>query len=205
MIAPGRPQGPPLQRGFFTPLFRDVCAPRAQDDRWLKLRSLGSRNWRRERDSNPRAPFEANGFQDRRFQPLTHPSSMTYKRPFNHCSRYCSGLLLVLHFFKGQPNRFLAGVNIRHPISGACPDTRLILATSQGVCCSRSLCCRESTCHDALSWARTSGFGLAAGCESFESNEAGLKFDWRRDSAWTGVTSPTSSGERGMSRWSTWN
>ena len=30
--------------------------------------------WRRERDSNPRAPFEANGFQDRRFQPLTHPS-----------------------------------------------------------------------------------------------------------------------------------
>jgi hypothetical protein len=31
-------------------------------------------NWRRERDSNPRAPFEANGFQDRRFQPLTHPS-----------------------------------------------------------------------------------------------------------------------------------
>jgi hypothetical protein len=31
-------------------------------------------DWRRERDSNPRAPFEANGFQDRRFQPLTHPS-----------------------------------------------------------------------------------------------------------------------------------
>ena len=31
--------------------------------------------WRRERDSNPRAPFEANGFQDRRFQPLTHPSA----------------------------------------------------------------------------------------------------------------------------------
>jgi hypothetical protein len=30
--------------------------------------------WRRERDSNPRAPVEANGFQDRRFQPLTHPS-----------------------------------------------------------------------------------------------------------------------------------
>src|SRR5215475_7273746 len=30
--------------------------------------------WRRERDSNPRDPFEPNGFQDRRFQPLTHPS-----------------------------------------------------------------------------------------------------------------------------------
>jgi hypothetical protein len=31
--------------------------------------------WRRERDSNPRYPFEHNGFQDRRFQPLTHPSA----------------------------------------------------------------------------------------------------------------------------------
>jgi hypothetical protein len=30
--------------------------------------------WRRGRDSNPRDPFEPNGFQDRRFQPLTHPS-----------------------------------------------------------------------------------------------------------------------------------
>src|SRR6266851_813548 len=28
--------------------------------------------WRR--DSNPRDPFEPNGFQDRRFQPLTHSS-----------------------------------------------------------------------------------------------------------------------------------
>jgi hypothetical protein len=30
--------------------------------------------WRRRRDSNPRDPFESNGFQDRRFQPLTHSS-----------------------------------------------------------------------------------------------------------------------------------
>src|SRR5215472_13788970 len=30
--------------------------------------------WRRRRDSNPRGPFEPNGFQDRRFQPLTHSS-----------------------------------------------------------------------------------------------------------------------------------
>ncbi len=29
---------------------------------------------RRKRDSNPRAPCSANGFQDRRFQPLTHSS-----------------------------------------------------------------------------------------------------------------------------------
>src|SRR5271166_109466 len=31
--------------------------------------------WRRERDSNPRYPFGYNGFQDRLFQPLTHPSA----------------------------------------------------------------------------------------------------------------------------------
>jgi hypothetical protein len=31
--------------------------------------------WRRERDSNPRYPFRYNGFQDRLFQPLTHPSA----------------------------------------------------------------------------------------------------------------------------------
>ncbi len=32
--------------------------------------------WRRERDSNPRYPFEYSGFQDRLFQPLTHPSAI---------------------------------------------------------------------------------------------------------------------------------
>src|SRR5690242_13720666 len=30
--------------------------------------------WRRRRDLNPRDPFGSNGFQDRRFQPLTHSS-----------------------------------------------------------------------------------------------------------------------------------
>ena len=30
--------------------------------------------WRRRRDLNPRDPFGPNGFQDRRFQPLTHSS-----------------------------------------------------------------------------------------------------------------------------------
>ena len=32
--------------------------------------------WRRRRDSNPRDPFESNGFQDRRIQPLCHSSAM---------------------------------------------------------------------------------------------------------------------------------
>ena len=47
--------------------------------------------WRRERDSNPRCPFRHNGFQDRRYQPLTHPSAgkgtvfdCTSKRPLRH-------------------------------------------------------------------------------------------------------------------------
>src|ERR1700756_3013650 len=31
--------------------------------------------WRRERDSNPRYRFRYSGFQDRLFQPLTHPSA----------------------------------------------------------------------------------------------------------------------------------
>jgi hypothetical protein len=30
--------------------------------------------WRRKRDSNPREPFDSNGFQDRRIQPLCHSS-----------------------------------------------------------------------------------------------------------------------------------
>jgi hypothetical protein len=38
---------------------------------WLAL----EKKWRRERDSNPRYPFRHNGFQDRRYQPLTHPSA----------------------------------------------------------------------------------------------------------------------------------
>ena len=33
------------------------------------------KEWRRERDSNPRYGFPYSGFQDRLFQPLTHPSA----------------------------------------------------------------------------------------------------------------------------------
>src|SRR2546429_3273984 len=32
--------------------------------------------WRRRRDSSPRDPFESNGFQDRRIQPLCHSSGL---------------------------------------------------------------------------------------------------------------------------------
>jgi hypothetical protein len=40
----------------------------------LCLRAGPKTGWRRGWDSNPRDPFGPNGFQDRRFQPLTHPS-----------------------------------------------------------------------------------------------------------------------------------
>src|SRR5262249_28019571 len=35
-----------------------------------------SEDWRRGGDSNPRARFRANGFQDRRLKPLGHPSAL---------------------------------------------------------------------------------------------------------------------------------
>src|SRR6266403_5390583 len=44
----------------------------------LRARLVTKNFWRRRRDSNPRDPFESNGFQDRRFQPLTHSSVFKY-------------------------------------------------------------------------------------------------------------------------------
>src|SRR5688500_19394859 len=49
--------------------------------------------WRRERDSNPRAPFGANGFQDRRLKPLGHPSG---------CAAV-QRILMVPHHRKAKP------------------------------------------------------------------------------------------------------
>ena len=46
-------------------------------DAMLQMDVLGTNRigvWRRERDSNPRRRCRLNGFQVRRFQPLTHPS-----------------------------------------------------------------------------------------------------------------------------------
>jgi hypothetical protein len=48
---------------------------RAPEARALQPRPSVAREWRRERDSNPRYPFGYNGFQDRRHQPLGHPSA----------------------------------------------------------------------------------------------------------------------------------
>ena len=47
-----------------------VSAKLKRIERYIKT------GWRRGWDSNPRDPFGPNGFQDRRFQPLTHPSGV---------------------------------------------------------------------------------------------------------------------------------
>ncbi len=49
--------------------------------------------WRRERDSNPRYPFGYSGFQDRLFQPLTHPSVSGYQVHYKTALLpYCPGV-----------------------------------------------------------------------------------------------------------------
>ena len=49
-----------------------------------RLRKLQTA-WRRERDSNPRYPCGHSGFQDRLFQPLTHPSAGADASASFHC------------------------------------------------------------------------------------------------------------------------
>src|SRR3989441_1214784 len=53
---------------------------RTQVDSEQEPEIANSNNWRRRRDSNPRGPCEPNGFQDRRFQPLTHSSAAIVSR-----------------------------------------------------------------------------------------------------------------------------
>jgi hypothetical protein len=55
------------------------------------LKEKTQTGWRRRRDSNPRDPFESNGFQDRRFQPLTHSSVCNY-----NVQLHLTGLLVTL-------------------------------------------------------------------------------------------------------------
>ena len=60
-------------RGPFSELSLSNRATRTNDD-CLKPVEGDSDSWRRKRDSNPREPFDSNGFQDRRIQPLCHSS-----------------------------------------------------------------------------------------------------------------------------------
>src|ERR1700687_2389802 len=51
----------------------------AETAEW-SLHQQESLKWRRGGDSNPRDPFGPNGFQDRRIQPLSHPSASQFNR-----------------------------------------------------------------------------------------------------------------------------
>src|ERR1700748_821063 len=63
----------------------------------LGLGSSGA-YWRRRRDSNPRDPFESNGFQDRRFQPLTHSSVFKFNKFCDLEATLLHSLPSLLHF-----------------------------------------------------------------------------------------------------------
>src|SRR6266481_6892951 len=56
------------------------CSSRLPRFRSRQVIGVAEISWRRERDSNPRYGFPYSGFQDRPFQPLTHPSAYYYQR-----------------------------------------------------------------------------------------------------------------------------
>src|SRR5579863_3632155 len=58
---------------------------------------IAGEQWRRRRDSNPRGPFEPNGFQDRRLQPLGHSSGCNYNLQQRYGKQNWSG---EVHFFR---------------------------------------------------------------------------------------------------------
>ena len=70
----------PPRSGVCHRIIADDDSCRRRGRRVISCDCLKGRNkfWRRKRDSNPRAPFDANGFQDRRFQPLTHSSAVDF-------------------------------------------------------------------------------------------------------------------------------
>jgi hypothetical protein len=60
-----------------------ICTTFARARNEVKLRAYPEIDnsfvfWRRKRDSNPRNPFEFNGFQDRRIKPLSHSSVLYF-------------------------------------------------------------------------------------------------------------------------------
>src|SRR5947207_9747535 len=74
-------------------------------------------SWRRERDSNPRYPFGYSGFQDRLFQPLTHPSAGVLLHQFTstHERGYCREReRLALSFVAQRFN----GIQLGCPVGG---------------------------------------------------------------------------------------
>src|SRR6266851_10226222 len=66
-----------------------------------RIQTAQSRGWRRRRDSNPRDPFGSNGFQDRRFQPLTHSSVFNSNVFCELAANLLHWRLELLHFGAG--------------------------------------------------------------------------------------------------------
>src|SRR5579875_1204080 len=59
---------------------------------WSRAKRVAApcNGWRRERDSNPRCPLRQSGFQDRLFQPLTHPSAWAVSSSPSSVAATCS-------------------------------------------------------------------------------------------------------------------
>ena len=73
--APGAPAGTVFEAADIYRAYFHGPAYQVLERAWLDGNKVfGRKQWRRKRDSNPRATCAANGFQDRRFQPLTHSS-----------------------------------------------------------------------------------------------------------------------------------
>ena len=96
--------------------------------------------WRRRRDSNPRGPFEPNGFQDRRFQPLTHSSVFNSSVLCELAANLWHSRYRLLHFGAGcswivaVPGGFPDGPHLRIQICARVAhghDYGVALATSR--------------------------------------------------------------------------
>ena len=85
--------------------------------------------WRRGWDSNPRDPFGSNGFQDRRFQPLTHPSEIKFLK---HCNLQAE-LVTVVPYFGA----------FSWALSPNCHQNRRVLLPPRACC--RNLCGRSAS------------------------------------------------------------
>jgi hypothetical protein len=118
---------------------------------------LGKYLWRRERDSNPRYPFRYNGFQDRRYQPLTHPSAglqgclqLYGQRAFQNRSpvyvRFTALTVLTFYFIPGE--QVSAVVSLTSTAGVNSPDLVGLLAAESGL---REVCLRDRKLVDLCS------------------------------------------------------
>ena len=85
--------------------------------------------WRRERDSNPRYPCGHSGFQDRLFQPLTHPSA---------CAHALPGLIVRRRPLLSGPRRTPSGPHHCNVVTESGASVRVSASSRSVHCTSRS-------------------------------------------------------------------